>query len=324
MSDIKDYLAKDFLTEPELKPTRDGFGTGLVKLGHLDENVVVICADLTDSTRSAAFAKEFPERFIEVGVAEQNMMGIAAGMALSGKVPFISSYAVFNPGRNWDQLRVSVAYSKANVKIAGAHAGISVGPDGATHQALEDMAIVRVLPNMTVIAPCDWVECEKATIAVGKMYGPAYVRFGRENVATVTSDKTPFEIGKADVYRDGRDVTVVACGVMVFEALKAAEEMSKDGIELEVINCHTIKPLDVKTIIESAKKTGKVVTAEEHQINGALGSAVAEALSENCPVPLARVGVLDTFGESGKPDELMDAYSLRSKDIIRKVKSLIK
>lgn len=173
MSDIKDYLAKDFLTKPELKPTRDGFGTGLVKVGHLDENVVVICADLTDSTRSAAFAKEFPERFIEVGVAEQNMMGIAAGMALSGKVPFISSYAVFNPGRNWDQLRVSVAYSKANVKIAGAHAGISVGPDGATHQALEDMAIVRVLPNMTVIAPCDWVECEKATIAVGKMYGPA-------------------------------------------------------------------------------------------------------------------------------------------------------
>jgi len=324
MSDIKDYLAKDFLTKPELKPTRDGFGTGLVKVGHLDENVVVICADLTDSTRSAAFAKEFPERFIEVGVAEQNMMGIAAGMALSGKVPFISSYAVFNPGRNWDQLRVSVAYSKANVKIAGAHAGISVGPDGATHQALEDMAIVRVLPNMTVIAPCDWVECEKATIAVGKMYGPAYVRFGRENVVTVTTDKTPFEIGKAEVYREGKDVTVVACGVMVFEALKAAEEMSKDGVELEVINCHTIKPIDIRTIIESAKKTGKVVTAEEHQINGALGSAVAEALSENCPVPLARVGVLDTFGESGKPDELMDAYSLRSKDIVRKVKSLIK
>jgi len=324
MSDIKDYLAKDFLTKPELKPTRDGFGTGLVKVGHLDENVVVICADLTDSTRSAAFAKEFPERFIEVGVAEQNMMGIAAGMALSGKVPFISSYAVFNPGRNWDQLRVSVAYSKANVKIAGAHAGISVGPDGATHQALEDMAIVRVLPNMTVIAPCDWVECEKATIAVGKMYGPAYVRFGRENVATVTTDRTPFEIGKAEVYREGKDVTVIACGIMVFEALKAAEEISKDGIELEVINCHTIKPLDVKTIVESAKKTGKVVTAEEHQINGALGSAVAEALSENCPVPMARVGVLDTFGESGKPDELMDAYLLRSKDIIRKVKSLIK
>ncbi len=324
MSDYKDYLAKDFLTSPELRPTRDGFGTGLVKLGHMDENVVVICADLTDSTRSAAFAKEFPERFIEVGVAEQNMMGIAAGMALSGKVPFISSYAVFNPGRNWDQLRVSVAYSKANVKIAGAHAGISVGPDGATHQALEDMAIVRVLPNMTVIAPCDWVECEKATIAVGKMYGPAYVRFGRENVATVTTDRTPFEIGKAEVYREGKDVTVIACGVMVFEALKAAEEISKDGIELEVINCHTIKPLDVKTIVESAKKTGKVVTAEEHQINGALGSAVAEALSENCPVPMARVGVLDTFGESGKPDELMDAYLLRSKDIIRKVKSLIK
>ena len=219
---------------------------------------------------------------------------------------------------------MSVAYSKANVKIAGAHAGISVGPDGATHQALEDMAIVRVLPNMTVIAPCDWVECEKATIAVGKMYGPAYVRFGRENVATVTTDRTPFEIGKAEVYREGKDVTVIACGVMVFEALKAAEEISKDGIELEVINCHTIKPLDVKTIVESAKKTGKVVTAEEHQINGALGSAVAEALSENCPVPMARVGVLDTFGESGKPDELMDAYLLRSKDIIRKVKSLIK
>lgn len=321
---MKDYLAKDFLKNPELKPTRDGFGTGLVKLGHLDENVVVLCADLTDSTRSAAFAKEFPERFVEVGVAEQNMMGIAAGMALSGKIPFTSSYAVFNPGRNWDQLRVSVAYSRANVKIIGAHAGISVGPDGATHQALEDMAITRVLPNMTVIAPCDWVECEKATLAVGKMQGPAYVRFGRENVATITSDKTPFEIGKAEVFREGKDVTVVACGVMVFEALKAADELVKDGIDVEVINSHTIKPLDIKTIVESAKKTGKVVTAEEHQINGGLGSAVSEALVENCPVPMARVGVMDTFGESGKPEQLMDAYSLRAKDIVRKIKGLLK
>ncbi len=321
---MKEYLAKDFLISPELKPTRDGFGTGLVKLGYLDGNVVVLCADLTDSTRSAGFAKEFPERFVEVGVAEQNMMGVAAGMALSGKVPFISSYAVFNPGRNWDQMRVSVAYSKANVKIAGAHAGISVGPDGATHQALEDMAIVRVLPNMTIIAPCDWIECEKATIAIGKMFGPAYIRFGRENVATITTDKTPFEIGKAEVYREGEDVTIVACGVMVFEALKAADELEKEGIQAEVINSHTIKPLDIDTIVASARKTGLVVTAEEHQINGALGGAVAEALGENCPVPMARVGVLDTFGESGKPDELMDAYSLRAGDIIRKVKNLVK
>ncbi len=324
MSELKEYLAKDFLTNPVLKATRDGFGTGLVKLGHLDENVVVLCADLTDSTRSAGFAKEFPERFIEVGVAEQNMMGIAAGMALSGKVPFTSSYAVFNPGRNWDQLRVSVAYSRANVKIIGAHAGISVGPDGATHQALEDIAITRVLPNMTVIVPCDWIECEKAILAVGKMQGPCYVRFGRESVATITADQTPFEIGKAEVFREGKDVTVVACGIMVFEALKAAEELLKEGVEVEVINSHTIKPLDIKTIIESAKKTGRVVTAEEHQINGGLGSAVAEVLVENCPMPMARVGVMDTFGESGRPDELMDAYSLRSKDIIRKIKGLLK
>lgn len=324
MSELKEHLADNLLSEPEQKPARDGFGAGLVKLGHLDPNVVVLCADLTDSTRSAGFAKEFPERFVEVGVAEQNMMGVAAGMALSGKVPFISSYAVFNPGRNWDQMRVSVAYSKANVKIAGAHAGISVGPDGATHQALEDMAIVRVLPNMTVVAPCDWIECEKATIAIGRMVGPAYIRFGRENVSTITTDTTPFEIGKAEVYREGEDVTIVACGVMVYESLKAADELGKEGIQAEVINSHTIKPLDVNTITASAKKTGFVITAEEHQINGALGGAVAEALAENCPVPMARVGVLDTFGESGKPDELMDAYSLRARDIVSKVKKLIK
>ena len=322
MSDLREHLAKDCLTKAEMKPARDGFGTGLVKLGYLDERVVVLCADLTDSTRSAGFAKEFPERFIEMGVAEQNMMGVAAGMALSGKVPFISSYAVFNPGRNWDQLRVSVAYSKANVKVAGAHAGISVGPDGATHQALEDIAITRVLPNMSVIVPCDWLECEKATLAVGKMQGPAYVRFGRENVATITTEDTPFAIGRAEVFREGRDVTVVACGIMVFEALKAAYDLSKEGIDVEVINCHTIKPLDIKTIVESAKKTGKVVTAEEHQINGGLGSAVAEVLGENCPVPMERVGVNDTFGESGKPEELMDAYGLRSVDIIRKIKKI--
>lgn len=323
MSDPREYLAKDYLTKAEMRPTRDGFGTGLVKLGHLDEKVVVLCADLTDSTRSAAFAKEFPERFIEMGVAEQNMMGVAAGMALSGKVPFISSYAVFNPGRNWDQMRVSVAYSRANVKIAGAHAGISVGPDGATHQALEDIAIARVLPNMTVIAPCDWIECEKATLAVGKMSGPAYVRFGRENVPTVTTSETPFEIGKALVLREGKDVTVVACGVMVYEALAAAEKLASDGIDVEVINSHTIKPLDIETIVTSARKTGKVVTAEEHQINGGLGGAVAEALSENCPVPMLRVGVNDTFGESGKPEELMDAYGLRSADIVRKIRKLL-
>ena len=308
----------------EFIPTRDGYGKGLVKLGKKNKNVVVLCCDLTESTRTSWFKKEFPKRFIEVGIAEQNMMGIAAGLAKEGKIPFISSYAVFNPGRNWDQLRVSVCYSKANVKIQGAHAGISVGPDGATHQALEDIAITRVLPNLTVVVPTDAIESEKATIAAASIKGPVYLRFGREKVPVVTTEKTPFKIGKAEIYRKGKHAAVIACGVMVYEALVAAEILSEQGVEISVVNCHTIKPIDKKTIINIAKKTKAIVTAEEHQIAGGLGGAVAEVLSENYPVPIKRIGIKDKFGESGTTDELMREYNLKSKDIIKAVKDVLK
>lgn len=318
MSFIKD------IDKIEQVPTRDGYGHGLVKLGRKNKNVVVLCCDLTDSTRTNWFKKEFPDRFIEVGVAEQNMMGIAAGLAKEGKIPFISSYAVFNPGRNWDQLRISVCYSKMNVKIQGAHAGISVGPDGATHQALEDIAITRVLPNLTVIVPTDAIESEKATIAAGKLKGPVYLRFGREKVPVITTKKTPFKIGRASVFKTGKDVAVIACGVMVYEALVAADLLFEEGIKISVVNCHTIKPIDKKTIINIAKKTKAIVTAEEHQIHGGLGSAVAEVLSENYPVPIKRVGVKDTFGESGKTEQLMEKYCIKSKDIIKSVKEVLK
>lgn len=319
------YLASN-LYDPEKvdrKPSRDGYGDGLIVAGTNDKNVVVLCADLTESTRSEAFAKQWPDRFIEIGVAEQNMAGIAAGMALNGKVPFISSYATFSPGRSWDQVRVSICYTKANVKIAGHHTGISVGPDGATHQALEDLAIMRVLPNMTVIYPCDAVQAKKATISAAVHDGPVYLRFMREKTPVVTTERTPFAIGKSYVYKEGRDVTVVAAGSLVYEALLAARSLEKE-ISVEVVNTITIKPLDRETIIASVKKTGAVVTAEEHQISGGLGSAVAELVGEAHPVPLARVGMLDTFGESGAPDELMDKYGMREKDIVKAIESVVK
>jgi len=319
------YLAKD-LYDPdkvERKPSRDGYGDGLIVAGTNDKNVVVLCADLTESTRSEAFKKQFPDRFFELGVAEQNMAGIAAGLALNGKVPFISSYATFSPGRNWDQLRVSVCYTKANVKVAGHHTGISVGPDGATHQALEDLALVRVLPNMTVICPVDAIEAKKATVAAASHVGPTYLRFMREKTPIVTTEKTPFEIGKAHMFREGKDVTVVAIGSQVYEALVAARSLEKD-ISVEVINSPTVKPIDIDTIVASAKKTGAVVTAEEHQINNGLGSAVAEVLAEHYPVPMARVGMRDTFGESGSPDELMDKYGMRAKNIVEAIRSVLK
>ncbi|MBI2010542.1 MAG: transketolase family protein [Candidatus Chisholmbacteria bacterium] len=296
---------------------RDGYGKGLVAAGRKNENVVVLCCDLTESTRSQWFKEAFPDRFIEVGVAEQNMAGMAVGMALSGKIPFCSSYAVFNPGRNWDQIRVSVCYTNANVKIAGAHAGISVGPDGATHQALEDIAITRVLPNMTVVVPCDSIEAEKATVALAVHDGPAYIRFGREKLPVITTKKTPFELGRAEVFREGKGVTIVACGAMVYEALIAAQEV--DG---EVINCHTIKPLDVEAMVASAKKTGRVVTAEEHQVNGGLGGAVAEALTDaGVAVPIKRVGMQDSFGESGDPEELLKKYKMKAENIVEAVRN---
>lgn len=316
-------LIADF-SKAEQVPTRDGYGKGLVKLGKKNKNVVVLCCDLTDSTRTGWFKKEFPDRFIEIGVAEQNMMGIAAGLAKEGKIPFISSYAVFNPGRNWDQLRISVCYSEMNVKIQGAHAGISVGPDGATHQALEDIAITRVIPNLTVVVPADAIESEKATIAAASTKGPVYLRFGREKVPVITTGKTPFKIGKAEIYRKGKDAAVIACGVMVYEALVAARILAEEGIEVSVVNNHTIKPIDKKTIIAVAKKTEAIVTAEEHQIAAGLGGAVTEVLSEYYPVPIKRVGIKDKFGESGSTEELMSKYGLKSRDIIRAVKNVLK
>lgn len=316
---VENYLDTENL---EKAPTRDGFGHALVDLATGNESVVGLCADLTESTRMHWFAEKFPERFVEVGIAEQNMMGVAAGLALEGKIPFAASYAVFSPGRNWDQVRVSVCYSELNVKIVGAHAGISVGPDGATHQALEDIAITRVLPNMTVVVPADSTEAAKATVAIGNHLGPSYIRLGRSKLPVFTAPGNHFEIGKANVLKEGNDVTIVACGSMVYQALLAAAELEGNGVSAEVINMHTIKPLDVDTLIASARKTGKVVTAEEHQITGGLGSAVAEALAENYPVMIKRVGMKDSFGQSGSPDELFEHYGMSKDGILKAVKSI--
>ena len=307
----------------EKTPTRNGYGEALIDLAKINPNTVALCADLTGSTRTDYFQKAAPERFIECGIAEQNMIGLATGLALAGKVPFISTYAVFCPGRNWDQLRISVCYNKANVKLTGAHAGVSVGEDGATHQALEDIAITRCLPNITVIVPCDSVETKKATLAAAEINGPVYLRFAREATPVFTTEETPFQVGKAKVFREGNDISVIACGPLVYEALIAAEELSKEGISVEVVNNHTIKPIDEKTIIESAKKTGAVVTAEEHQVMGGAGSAVCEVLAKNCPVPVEMVGVLDRFGESGKPDELMKEFKLTSDNIKEAIKKVL-
>lgn len=308
----------------ELGSVRDGYGEGLVEAGKKNSNVVALCCDLAGSTRTKMFQDVFPNRFIQAGVAEQNMAGLAAGMALgAGKIPFISSYAVFSPGLNWSQIRVAICYSGANVKIIGAHAGISVGPDGATHQALEDIAITRVLPRMTIVVPCDYEESKKATMAMAEFKGPVYMRFPREKTPVMTTKKTPFKIGKADVFREGKDVTIVACGPLVYEALMAAEEL-KGEIDCEVINSHTIKPLDSKTILASAKKTGRVVTVEEHQITGGLGGAVAEVLAENLPVPMERVGMPDHYGESGEPVQLLEKWGMDKEGIVKKVRTVMK
>ncbi len=320
----KMHLASNIFDAPDQVPTRNGYGEGVVEAGAADENVVVLCCDLTESTRNAKFKEAYPNRFVEIGIAEQNMAGIGAGMAFAGKIPYISSYATFSPGRNWDQIRVSICYSMANVKIMGAHSGISVGPDGATHQAMEDIAITRCLPNLMVIVPCDYWETKKATIAISKIPDPVYMRFGREKVPVVTTEKTPFKIGKADTYRNGRDVTIIACGSLVYEALVAAEKLSAQGIEARVINCHTIKPIDEKAIVKAATETGAIVTAEEHQIHGGLGSAVSEVLSQNSPVPMEYVAMMDRFGESGEPNELMHKFGLDAKGIIKAVNKVLK
>ncbi len=314
---------KLFDKDVEQKPTRDGYGEGLVIAGKEDPNVVALCADLSDSTRSSMFQKEFPERFIECGIAEQNMLDAAAGLALSGKVPFVSTYAVFCPGMTWSQIRVSVLQNNANVKITGAHAGVSVGPDGMSHQALEDIAIARCLPGLTVIAPCDSIETRKATLAAAKMKGAVYLRFSREKTSIFTTEETPFEIGKALILRDGEDVAIIGCGPLVYNALVAAEELSKEGIEAMVVDCHTVKPLDEKTIIEAAKKCGVVVSVEEHQVMGGFGSAVAEVLAKNYPVPQEFIGAQDRFGESGEPGELIEAMGMGVGSIKEAVKKAI-
>ena len=319
-------LAENLYKKDKLKqkPTRDGYGEGLVELGKKNPNVVVLGADLTGSTRCNWFRDEFPDRFIQVGIAEQNLIGIATGLALVGKIPFASTYSVFCPGRNWDQIRISVAYNKANVKLTGAHAGVSVGPDGATHQGLEDMAITRCLPNMTVLAPCDSIETKKATLAAGKMKGPVYLRFAREATPVFTTPKTSFKIGKAEVFRKGADATIIACGPTVYEALLAAHDLEEDGLSVGVINNHTIKPIDQETIIEAAERTGAIVTAEDHQVMGGLGSAVSEVLAKNEPVPIETIGVQDRWGESGSPEELMKEFHLLAKDIKEAVKKVLR
>ncbi len=314
------------LFNPKIKmvPTRNGYGEGLVEAGKRNPNVVVLCCDLTESTRSSYFKEVYPDRFVQLGIYEQGMAAIAAGMALAGKVPFISSYAAFSPGRNYEQIRTCAALSETNVKIAGAHAGVSVGPDGATHQMIEDIALMRVLPNMTVLVPCDSVETKKATIAAAKIKGPVYVRFAREKTPVFTTGSTPFKVGKAEVFRKGKDVSIVACGPLVYEALKAAEELKKDKINARVINCHTIKPIDKQILVKAARETGAIVTVEEHQIAGGLGSAVAEVLSESRPVPIERVGIKDRFGESGPPEKLLNHFGLTAPHIVKAVQRVIK
>lgn len=299
--------------DENLKSTREGFGEALLEIGRENSNVVVLTADLGESMRVEAFAKEFPDRFFQFGVAEQNMMGVAAGLALAGKIPFVTSFAVFSPTRAMDQLRVSVCYPKLNVKVIGGHAGIITGEDGASHQALEDIAMMRVLPNMTVLVPCDFNEAKALTKASLEINGPTYIRLTRPKSEIITPENSGVRIGKASILREGKGVTVIACGPILSNVIKACEEM-----DAEIINCHTVKPIDVEAIVGSAKKTGRVVTIEDHQVNGGLGGAVAEVLSQNCPVPLKIIGVNDTFTESGKPEELLEKYGL-GVDNIRKI-----
>lgn len=312
------------MTEVKLEKTRAGWGQGLVDLGSRDERVVVLSADLVESTNSHVFAEKFPDRFIQVGVAEQNLAAVSAGLSLIGKIPFFSTYGAFASYRCLDQVRITICYSNVNVKIGGAHGGISVGPDGATHQALEEISIMRSIPNMRMIVPCDYWETRKATVAAGGDYGPYYIRFGREPVPVVTDESTPFVVGKANTYREGGDAAIIACGVMVYEALVAAEQLAAEGIECRVVDMHTIKPIDREAIAKAARECGAIVTAEEHQVHGGLGGAVAEVVVNTVPVPMDFVAVMDRFGQSGKPDELMAAFGLKASDIKMAVKRVLK
>lgn len=306
------------------KPSRDGYGEALLMLVEKNDKVIVMDADVAKSTRTNWVQDKYPEKFIDMGICEQDMIGTAAGMALTGMIPFVSTYGVFLSGRAWDQIRTTVCYTDLNVKFGGAHGGISVGPDGATHQALEEVALMRVLPNMTVIVPCDAIETRKATLCAAEINGPCYLRFGREAVPIVTEDSMPFEVGKGILMRDGNDVSIIANGSLVYEALVAADELSSEGISARVINLHTVKPIDEEIIIKAAIDTGAIVTAEEHQIYAGMGSAVAEVVVKNFSVPMEFIGIKDTFGESGKPDELMEKYGLKSNNIIYAVKKVLK
>ncbi len=326
MINKKLYLSKNiFQKDIEKETPRQGYGEGLVEAGEKDENVVVLCADVAESTRCSLFKQRFSERFIETGVAEQALATIAAGMAVYGKIPFISSYAVFSPGRNWEQIRTTIALNDVPVKIVGSHAGISVGPDGATHQALEDIALMRVTPNIVVVAPADTIETKKAIIEAAKNGKPTYIRFAREKIPIFTTEATPFKIGRAEILWESKfpQAAIIACGPLVYEALLAARELEKNAIEVLVINSHTIKPLDEREIIRAAKITGAIVTAEEHQVAGGLGGSVSELLARNYPVPIEFVGMPDCFGESGLANELLEKYKMESGGILEAVKKVI-
>lgn len=316
---------KIFSSDIEKAPTREGFGRGVVEAGKADSRVVVLCADLAESTRAEMFQKEFPERFVEMGVAEQNMATVASGMAAAGKIPFIASYAVFSPGRNYEQIRTTTALNQANVKICGMHAGVSVGPDGATHQMLEDIGIMRMLPGMTVIAPGDAEEARKAVIASAEMDGPVYLRFGRSATPVFTTPDTPFSIGKALVLWESKkpQVAIISTGSLSYTALQAASALAEKGIQTVVLHVSTIKPLDSESILDAARRTGSVITVEEHQTAGGFGSAVAEFLSEHYPVPLIRLGIQDRFGQSGSPEELLKYYELDAVSVENAVRELM-
>jgi len=318
---------KIFEKDVEQIPIRKGFGQGLLEAGEKNPQVVGLCADLTESTQMHLFKNKFSERFVEVGVAEQNLASVASGMSAMGKIPFITSYAMFSPGRNWEQIRTTICYNDRHVIIVGSHAGVSVGPDGGTHQAIEDIAITRVIPNMTIISPCDSIEAKKATLACVDLKTPIYLRLAREKTPVITTEDTPFEVGKGQILfgqENKAEVGIIATGALVYKALKVAEKLSKEKINVKVLNISTIKPLDEKAVLELAKECGALVTVEEHQIIGGLGGAISEFLAQNLPTPIEFIGVKDQFGQSGKPEELLEHYQMGESHILEAVKRVIK